>query len=160
MKLSKTAFVAAILTLSVLFEGIVFSQERDKEMKQIGKMDLKQLASRAKIALDKKYPGEDWEKYKFPKFVFISEPVQIAYKIAVKEPQLLAKFPCYCFCESMGHKNLSYCFLVKGGAEGKFDDHASTCNICVAQAMMAFLWEEIGATEAEMHKEMKEVYEK
>ena len=60
----------------------------------------------------------------------------------------------------MGHKNLAYCFLEKGGAEGKFDDHASTCNICVAQAMMAFLWDEIGATEAEMQKAMKEIFGK
>jgi hypothetical protein len=50
--------------------------------------------------------------------------------------------------------------LQKGGAAGKFDDHASSCNICVAQAMMAFLWEEIGATEAEMQKAMKEIYGK
>jgi hypothetical protein len=42
----------------------------------------------------------------------------------------------------------------------KIDDHASTCNICVAQAMMAFVWEEIGATEAEMQKAMKEIYGK
>ncbi len=60
----------------------------------------------------------------------------------------------------MGHKNLSYCFLKNGVFEGKFDDHASECNICVAQAMMAFLWEDIGATEPEMQKAMKEVYEK
>jgi len=60
----------------------------------------------------------------------------------------------------MGHKNLSYCFLEKGVADGKFDDHASDCNICVAQAMMAFLWAEIGATDAEMQKAMKEAYGK
>ncbi len=60
----------------------------------------------------------------------------------------------------MGHKNLSFCFLEKGVAEGKFDDHASTCNICVAQAMMAFLWDEMGATDAEMQKAMKEAYGK
>ncbi len=120
-------------------------------------MDLKALTSRAKVSLDKRYPGESWERHKFPKFVCISEDVQTGYKIAAKNPELLAKFPCYCFCEGMRHKNLSYCFLEKGVAEGKFDDYASTCNICVAQAMMAFLWNEIGATEAEMQKGMKEV---
>jgi hypothetical protein len=60
----------------------------------------------------------------------------------------------------MGHKNLSHCFLQKGETEGTFDNHASECNICIAQAMMAFLWEEIGATEAEMLKGMKEIYGK
>jgi len=42
-------------------------------------MDLKTLTARAKTVLDKKYPGEKWEKYKFPKFVYISDPVQTAY---------------------------------------------------------------------------------
>ncbi len=160
MKASLIVVLAFVLSLSILLEGNVFSQGREKEFKEIGKMDPKALASRAQMGLDKKYPGEDWEKYKFPKFVYISEPVQIAYKIAVKKPELLAKFPCYCFCESMGHKNLAYCFLKKGVAEGRFDDHASGCNICVAQALMAFLWDEIGATEAEMQQGMKEIFGK
>ncbi|RPJ04416.1 MAG: hypothetical protein EHM36_10695 [Deltaproteobacteria bacterium] len=160
MKVLKVVLWVALLVLFGLFQGPAFSSDKEREMKEIGKMDIKALASRAKAALDKKYPGENWEKYKFPKYVYIQEAVQIAYKIAVKRPELLAKFPCYCFCEGMGHKNLAYCFLEKGEAGGKFDDHASTCNICFAQAMMAFLWEEIGASEAEMQKAMKEVYEK
>lgn len=157
MKTSKITILVSLLVLSVLFESTAFSSDKDKEFKDIGKMDLKELSSKSKVALEKKYPGENWEKYKFPKFVYISDAVQTAYKIAIKNSELLAKFPCYCFCEGMGHKNLSFCFLEKGVAEGKFDDHASTCNICVAQAMMAFLWNEIGATEAEMQKGMKEV---
>ncbi len=160
MKTSKITILVSLLVLSVLFESTAFSSDKDKEFKDIGKMDLKELSSKSKVALEKKYPEENWEKYKFPKFVHISDAVQTAYKIAIKNSELLAKFPCYCFCEGMGHKNLSFCFLEKGVAEGKFDDHASTCNICVAQAMMAFLWDEIGATEAEMQKAMKEIYGK
>jgi len=159
MKAFKIAIILA-LVLSVLFEGVVFSSDHEKEFNAIGKMDLKQLTSKAKAALDKRYPGEDWGKYKFPKYVYIHDAVQTAYKIAVKNPELLAKFTCYCFCEPMGHNNLAYCFFEKGVAKGKFDDHASTCNICVTEAMMAFLWDEIGATEAEMQKAMKEVYGK
>ncbi len=60
----------------------------------------------------------------------------------------------------MGHKNLAYCFLDKGVAGGKFDDHASGCNICVTQAMTALLWNEMGATEAEMQEAIKEIYRK
>jgi hypothetical protein len=160
MKHPKRVVLAFVLVLAILFEGTAFALDREKDFREIGKMDLKALASRAKVGLEKKYPGENWGKYNFPKFVYISEPVQVAYKIAVKRPELLATFPCYCFCEQMGHKNLSYCFLKKGVVEGKFDDHASGCNICVAQAMMAFLWDEIGATEAEMQKAMKEIYGK
>ncbi len=160
MKHPKCVALVFVLVLATLFEGTAFSLDKEKEFKEIGKMDLKELAIRANAALEKKYPGENWEKYNFPKFVYISEPVQTAYKIAVKRPELLAKFPCYCFCEQMGHKNLSYCFLKNGVVEGKFDDHASGCNICVAQAMTAFLWEEIGVGEAEMQKSMREIFGK
>lgn len=160
MKAKKIAILVTLLVLSIIFERTAFPSDKEKEFKEIGKMDLKGLTSKTKVALDRRYPGENWEKYKFPKFVYISEPVQVAYKIAVKKPELLVKFQCYCFCEGMGHKNLAYCFLEKGAAEGKFDDHASTCNICVAQAMMAFLWEEMGASDTEMQKAMKEAYGK
>jgi hypothetical protein len=159
MKLLKLTILLA-LVLPILFKGIAFSADREREFKEIGKMDLNQLTSGAEVALDKRYPGEDWGKYKFPKFVYIHDAVQTSYKIAVKNSELLAKFPCYCFCEPMGHKNLVYCFLEKGTTGGKFDDHASNCNICVTQALQAFLWNEIGAPVAEMQKAMKEAYGK
>jgi len=40
----------------------------------------------------------------------------------------------------------------------KSEDHASTCNICYTQAMRVFLWNELGAREAEMLKALKEIY--
>jgi hypothetical protein len=158
MKIAKVTAWICILSLAVLFAGAVFGADKEKEFKEIGKMKEKELTSRAMAALDKKYPGENWEQYKFPKYVYINNSVQAGYKIAVKEPQLLAKFPCYCLCDVMGHKNLSYCFLEKGIPGGKFDDHASTCNICYTQAMRVFLWNELGATEAEMLEALKEIY--
>ena len=157
MKVFKIAIILS-LVLSILFGGIVFPSDHQKEFNEIGKMDPKQLTSRAKAALDRRYPGEDWGKYKFPKYVYIHDAVQTAYKIAVKNPELLAKFICYCFCEPMGHKNLAYCFFEKGVAKGKFDDHASTCNICYTQAMRVFLWNDLGVDEGEMLKALKEIY--
>jgi hypothetical protein len=153
-----------IFSIIVLFGlgsvGPAFSSEKEKEFGNIGKMGVRELTAAAKAALEKKYPSENWEKYKFPKYVYTNDAVQNGYKIAVKEAQLLAKFPCYCFCEEMGHKNLGYCFLEKGTAGEKFDDHASTCNICYTQAMRAFLWNELGVTEEEMQKAMKEIHDK
>jgi len=133
--------------------------DQEKEFQTISKMRLKELTERSKTVLEKKYQGEHWEKYKFPKYVYINDSVLAGYKIAVKEPDLLAKFPCYCFCEEMGHKNLAYCFL-KRGVVGQFDDHASGCNVCDAQAMHAFLWSDLGVTVDRMQKAMKEIYTK
>jgi len=146
-----------ILFFLLLIAGSPPAADKEKEFKKIAKMGLRELTAKAKEGLEKKYRGEKWEKYQFPRYVYSSEAVQVGYKIAVKEPELLAKFPCYCFCEEMGHKNLAYCFLQKG-AVGKFDDHASTCNICYTQAMRAFLWSELGAMEAEILKAFKEIY--
>jgi len=158
MKIAKVTAWICILSLAVLFAGSGVGADKDKEFKEIGKMKEKELTSRAMAALDKKYPGEDWEKYHFPKYVYINKAVLTGYKIAVKEPESLAKFPCFCLCDVMGHKNLSYCFLEKGIPGGKFDDHASTCNICYTQAMRVFLWNDLGVDEAEMLKALKEIY--
>jgi len=160
MNTPKTIFLIVLFMVGITLTGAAFSAESEKEFGKIMKMKEKELTSRAKEALRKKYPEENWEQYKFPKYVYTSDAVQAGYKIAVKVPDLLAKFPCYCFCEEMGHKNLAYCFLEKGVAGGKLDDHASTCNICFTQAMRAFLWNELGATDQEMLKAMKEIYDK
>ena len=160
MKIGKNAAWVSILFLCVLLAGPLSASGKEKEFKEIGKMGLRELTSKAMDAIDKKYSGENWEQYKFPKYVYISKSVLAGYKIAVKEPQLLARFPCYCLCDAMGHKNLLYCFLENGVPGGKFDDHASECNICYSQAMRGFLWNELGASEEEMLKAFKEIYEK
>jgi hypothetical protein len=153
-QMKKMIVISFIFLFGFGFAGSAFPSEKDKEFGKIGKMGVRELTAAAKAALEKKYPLENWERYKFPKYVYTNDAVQNGYKIAVKEPLLLAKFPCYCFCEEMGHKNLAYCFLEKGSAGEKFDDHASTCNICYTQAMRAFLWNILGATEEEMQKEI------
>jgi hypothetical protein len=151
-----------ILVLSVFFfilTGLTgYSAQKDEEFNKIAKMNTKELWAKTKEVMEAKYPQENWENYKFPKFVFVHEAVTLGYKISVKEPHLLAGLPCYCLCDAMGHKNLSYCFLEKGVIGGNFDEHASTCNICITEAMRAFLWKNMGATEPEMLKALKEIY--
>ncbi len=160
MKKQSFFFLMILIIVGVSLVLDVNSSEIEREIEKIKKMKEGELTTRAKEALKKKYANENWEQYKFPKYVYTSDGVLAGYKIAVKAPQLLAKFPCYCFCDEMGHKNLTYFFLAKGGSDQKYDDHASTCNICYTQAMRAFLWNELGATDAEMIKAMKEAYEK
>ncbi len=151
------AFLLLLLAFAAGEQGL--AAEKGKEFQKVAKMGERALTAAAKEGLAKKYAGEKWEAHKFPRYVFVSEAVQTGYQIAVKEYPLLAKFPCYCFCEDMGHKNLAYCFLEKG-VPGKFDDHASTCNICYTQAMRAFLWNDLGASEEEIQKAFKEIYGK
>ena len=153
----------ALVSFSLLFLAVCFATEgfpagNEKEFQKVKKMDIRELMSATQDLMEKKYPNENWDTYKFPKFVYIHRAVTLGYKIAVKDPELLASFPCYCLCDAMGHRNLLYCFVEKGAVGGNFDEHASTCNICITEAMRGFLWKELGAPEAEMLKALKEIY--
>jgi hypothetical protein len=153
----KWCFFAALCMLLVLPLRVGAAGNYEEDFQSLNKMKLKELTVRAKALLDKKFPGEKWESHKFPKYVYINDSVLAGYKIAVKAPALLAQFPCYCFCEEMGHKNLAYCFL-KNGALGQFDDHASGCNICDAEAMHVFLWNDLKVPRDRMLQALKEIY--
>jgi len=52
-----------------------------------------------------------------------------AYRAAREIPVTLAQLPCYCHCDQgFGHKSLYSCFQ---------DDHASHCDVCVREALLA-----------------------
>jgi len=79
--------------------------------------------------------------------------------VAVKNPGLMGEvnvkdrqhvIPCYCFCSRMEHDNLLYCFWKNGQVGEGFDAHGSECNVCVRQVLLAFLWNDLGATHAEI----------
>lgn len=144
---------------------------QEAEFERIRNLKMTELTRESAALLERKYPGEEWERYDFPAFVFSSDAVEIGYRIAVKEPALLGNadiavkgsdlsIPCYCFCDAMGHKNLLYCFWKEGTPGGEFDDHAAGCNICVGQAMLAFLWKDLGASDEEILKGMEKKFER
>jgi hypothetical protein len=52
-----------------------------------------------------------------------------AYRAAREIPVTLAQLPCYCHCDrGFGHKSLYSCFE---------DEHASHCDVCVREAVLA-----------------------
>lgn len=60
---------------------------------------------------------------------FISEaPPQVkeAYRFAVANPEVLAKYPCYCGCGAMDHQNNLDCYIKEVRADGsiEFENHA------------------------------------
>lgn len=152
-----TGIPAIILLLAFSTPVLAMDEMQEKEFSRISHMSLAELTEQAKNTLTKKYPGEKWEAYRFPNFVFTNVSVEAAYKIAVKRPELLAKIPCYCPCDTAGHKNLRDCFLKKG-EPGKYDSHASFCITCYTQAMLAFLWAELGATDHEILEGMQQKF--
>jgi hypothetical protein len=159
-----------LLTVACLFTPLAdagMDERQQKEFGRIAALKMADLTREAAVLLEKKYPDEDWDAWKFPSFVFTSESVEVGYKIAVKESGLLGNpdiavkeksIPCYCFCDAMGHKSLLHCFWKEGKPGGKFDDHAAGCNICYGQAMLAFLWKNLGASDQEILKGMEKKF--
>jgi hypothetical protein len=164
-KILITALALLALLAPLAASGV--DEKQKQEFDRIASLKMADLTKEAAALLEKKYPNEDWDVWKFPSFVFTSESVEVGYKIAVKEPELLGNpdiavkeqsIPCYCFCDAMGHKSLLHCFWKEGKPGGKFDDHAAGCNICYGQAMLAFLWKNLGASDQEILKGMEKKF--
>ncbi|MCM2359116.1 MAG: PCYCGC domain-containing protein [Geobacteraceae bacterium] len=147
--------IALLVVLSI--PALAMDKKQEKEFHRISGLSLDELTEHANAALAKRYPDEKWETHRFPDYVFRSESIEAAYKIAVKRPDLLAKIHCYCPCEAIGHKTLLHCFF-KNGEQGVFDKHAVFCVICYGEALLAFLWAELGATDQEIIDGMKKKY--
>ncbi|MBI2353892.1 MAG: hypothetical protein HYV06_02485 [Deltaproteobacteria bacterium] len=150
-------FVLITLLVGLSFPALAMDRRQEREFDRVSAMPMDELTESAGAALQKRYPDEKWQSHRFPDYVFTNESTEAAYKIAVKRPELLAKIPCYCSCEQIGHKNLLYCFF-DNGAPGVFNRHASFCTICYGEAMRAFLWAELGATDQEILEGMKKKY--
>ncbi|WP_305045585.1 PCYCGC motif-containing (lipo)protein [Geoalkalibacter sp.] len=145
------------LFLTLIVPAFAGEQEEFDRILNLGMSD---LTREAQDLLDRQYPDEDWDAYRFPRYVFTSDSVETGYMIAVKEPELLRQFKCYCFCDTMGHTNLLDCFVKKDTKKLKFDDHGASCNICYGQAMMALLWQEKGFTQEQMQAGFEKRFER
>jgi len=122
-------------------------------------MTLEELGAAAAELLAATYPQEDWDAYGFPGYVHADRATEAAYKVAVKRPALLGTanvqdearvVPCYCTCDTFGHDNLLYCFFAKGDPGGDFDEHGAQCAVCIRQALLAYLWDDLGASHDEI----------
>lgn len=168
MKTSR--IIAVILSIFVVFvTAPVFSMSPNTQerFQHIMDMRLEELGKASAALMKTKYPDVDWRAFKLPKYVFEDQATEMSYKVAVMEPALLGVvnvheenkvIPCYCTCEEFGHQNLLYCFYKDGEIVNGFDEHGAQCPICIRQALLAFLWNDLGATHAEIMVGMKEKF--
>ena len=76
--------------------------------------------------------------------------VRAAYAAAKKYAAVLEQLYCYCHCkENMGHRALVQCFE---------SDHASQCDICMTEAMIAKKMTEEGRSPKEIQKAIDTYY--
>lgn len=54
------------------------------------------------------------------------EAVQEAYRFAIANPEVLEAYPCYCGCNSLGHRNNLQCYIKEIHPDGRieFETHA------------------------------------
>jgi hypothetical protein len=158
--MTKIHALLIVILLAFFVSATIASADPDQEYNRILRLKIANLTEESFTVLDQRYPDEDWDAYQFPQYVYTNESVEAGYMIAVKEPDLLKNFKCYCFCDAMGHESLLNCFIKGGDAEGEFDDHAASCNICYGQAMMAFLWQEAGVPIENMQQGYEKKFER
>lgn len=75
-----------------------------------------------------------------PTYVATSARTEEAYAFAMARPDVVRWMPCYCGCAAMDHRSNLDCFF-KPTNEGRerltFEEHASYCQVCVDEALMA-----------------------
>lgn len=152
--------LSMVLALCLLpFAAAALDERQQQRFDRIMQMKLAELTAATEQLLAENYPAHDWDQDNFPDYVYVSDAVEMGYRIAVVAPELLGRFApgateaglaCYCFCDAMGHRDLLSCFLRDGKLANGYDDHGAGCNICYGQAMLAFLWHDAGASHQEI----------
>jgi uncharacterized protein with PCYCGC motif len=81
---------------------------------------------------------------------FADERVRLAYAAAKKYAHVLEQIYCYCHCKkNIGHRALVECYET---------DHASDCDVCMNEAMIAARMTQDGKTPQEIQKAIDAYY--
>lgn len=90
-----------------------------------------------------------------PDYIFQTPSVQKAYGYVVEHQDEIAQFPCYCGCGSTDeHQNLADCYV----QHGEFQDHASTCAVCVSEVLDIIRLHGQGESLKRIQKYIQETY--
>ena len=131
--------VLALLTLALFVAGVVSAQQRGG-------------APQAAIPVQPMKPAPPGPLPPVPLEQYLARPgdvVQSVYEFAARHPEVLQYVPCYCGCETLGHKGNHECFVKRRAADGRileWEPHGSGCTICVDVARDAMLMFNSGAT--------------
>jgi len=77
------------------------------------------------------------------------EVIRDAYTFAAQRPDVLEYVPCFCGCETAGHKRNADCFVASRNTDGsvrEWDTHGMACTICIDVARDAMQLRASGAS--------------
>jgi hypothetical protein len=80
-----------------------------------------------------------------PPSQFVNKGIANSYRIAKEIPEVLAQQPCLCGCDNTSddHRSLLDCYI---------DDHASTCLVCMKEAVLAEQMTDAGKSAREVRE--------
>ena len=78
-----------------------------------------------------------------------AEVIAEAYEFAGRNPDVLEFVPCFCGCETAGHRSNAHCFVQSRNADGSveaWEPHGLGCAVCIDVARDAMQLQASGAT--------------
>ena len=87
--------------------------------------------------------------------------IQQVYEFAARHPEVLGYVPCYCGCESLGHKANDECFVKRRAADGRiveWEPHGMGCAVCLDIGRKAMAMFNQGMTVAQIRAAIEREY--
>ena len=89
------------------------------------------------------------------------EVIQEVYLFAARHPEVLEYVPCFCGCETRGHKRNADCFVRERNADGtvrQWEEHGMACIACVDVGRTAMQMYASGARVTDIRDEVERLY--
>lgn len=160
MQRTKQSVIAACLGLLTLSGTANAMDAADYgEFQRLMVAPLPTLTDKAEAIMARKYDTVVATKNDPPEFDFNNRAINIAYKIAVKKSALIASHLCYDpACENLHLANLAECFF-NGGQVGDYSLLAVSIEACSREAILIFLWSELGAGPGEINGALRLMFD-
>lgn len=87
--------------------------------------------------------------------------IRDAYMFAAQRPDVLEYVPCFCGCETAGHKRNADCFVASRNPDGsvrEWDTHGMACTICIDVARDSMQLHASGASTDDIRAAVDEKY--
>jgi hypothetical protein len=87
--------------------------------------------------------------------------VTAAFQFAAEHPEILSYVPCFCGCQSLGHRGNDECFVKsrdKNGDVTEWEEHGIECAVCIDVATKARQMYASGASVTEIRAAVEKQY--
>ena len=89
------------------------------------------------------------------------EVIQEVYLFAARHPEILEYVPCFCGCETRGHRRNADCFVRERNPDGtvrEWEEHGMACIACVDVGRTAMQMYASGARVTDIRDEIERLY--